>query len=174
MKMALASQFLRQHYSKIKTGLWNITYDYFDLDIRQRDLMDIVFYTDVHSYHRLMAMRSHWVIDHSADMWGGIVGDYIDTMTPLEFWQFTPAGAGKVDPYWADCYNRVLLEDPGVPCPIMTEWRGALDVRRKEIPVNPILDMYERMFDEGIIKDNPDNEHRIKYFELLEARECIN
>ena len=83
---------------------------------------------------------------------------------------FTPAGAGKKDPYWADCYNRVLLEDPGVPCPIMTEWRGALDIRRQETPLSPVLDMYEQLFDEGIIRDNPDNEHRIKYFSLLEQQ----
>ena len=168
MKMALASQFLRQHYSKIKIGLWNITYDYFNLGLTQSSPMDVVFYTDVNSYHRLMAMRSHWVLDHSLDMWGDIVGDYIKDMTPLEFWAFTPAGGGKKDPYWADCYNRVLLEDPGVPCPIMTEWRGALDIRRKETPDSPVLDMYEQLFDEGIIKDNPDNEHRVKYFSLLE------
>ena len=170
MKMALASQFLRQHYSKIKIGLWNIAYDYFDLGLTQASIMDVVFYTDINSYHRLMAMRSHWVLDHSPDMWGDIVGDYIKDMTPMEFWMFTPAGAGKKDPYWADCYNRVLLEDPGVPCPIMTEWRGALDIRRQETPLSPVLDMYEQLFDEGIIRDNPDNEHRIKYFSLLEQQ----
>ena len=170
MKMALASQFLRQHYSKIKIGLWNITYDYYDLDIRQRDPIDIVFYTDTNSYHRLMAMRSHWVLDHSLDMWGSIVGDYIKNMSPLQFWEFTPAGGDKTDPYWADCYNRVLLEDPGVPCPIMTEWPGAIKSRRLETPDSPVLDMYEKLFDEGLIKDNPDNEHRIKYFELLEKK----
>ena len=170
MKMALASQFLRQHYSKIKIGLWNITNEYYDLDIRQHSDMDIVFYTDVNSYHRLMAMRSHWVLDHSLDMWGSIVGDYIKDMSTKEFWDFTPAGGDKDDPYWADCYNRVLLEDPGVPCPIMTEWPGAITERRKETPDSPVLDMYEQLFTEGFIKDNPDNEHRVKYFNLLEKR----
>ena len=171
MKMALASQFLRQHYSKIKIGLWNIVYDYYNINLHQSDITDIVFYIDIHSYRRLMAMRSHWVLDHSMDMWGSIVGDYIKDMTAEEFWNFTPAGGGKTDPYWADCYNRVLLEDPGVPCPIMTEWPGAITERRKETPDSPVLDMYEKLFDEGFIKDNPENEHRIKYFNLLEEAE---
>ena len=171
MKAALASQFLRQHYSKIKIGLWNVVYDYYELDIRQSDLLDVVFYTDDNSYHRLMAMRSHWVLDHSMDMWGTMVGDYIKDMTTKEFWEFTPAGGNKKDPYWADCYNRVLLEDPGVPCPIMTEWPGAITERRRETPDSPVLDMYERLFDEGLIKDNPLNEHRIKYFDLLTKKE---
>lgn len=170
MKMALASQFLRQHYSKIKIDLWSYVYGYFDIDWRQSDSIDIVFYTDVHSYHRLMAMRSHWVLDHSMDMWGTMVGDYIKDMTTEDFWNFTPAGGGKRDPYWADCYNRVLLEDPGVPCPIMTEWPGAITERRKETPDSPVLDMYERLFEEGFIKDNPENEHRVLYFSLLEHK----
>ena len=169
-KLALASQFLRQHYSKIKIGLWNITSEYYDLDLRQSDPIDVVFYTDVRSYHHLMALRSHWVLDHSLDMWGTIVGDYIKDMTPAEFWDFTPAGGTKIDPYWADVYNRVILEDPGIPCPIMTEWRGAIEERRKETPDSPVLDMYERLFDEGFIKDNPFNQHRLKYFSLLEQQ----
>jgi hypothetical protein len=170
MKMALASQFLRQHYSKIKIGLWNIVPEYYYYDLRQHDIVDVVFYIDINSYHRLMAMRSHWVLDHSMDMWGTMVGDYIKNMTTKQFWNFTPAGGNKTDPYWADCYNRVLLEDPGVPCPIMTEWPGAITERRKETPDSPVLDMYEKLFDEGFIKDNPDNEHRIKYFNLLEKK----
>lgn len=173
MKMALASQFLRQHYSKIKIGLWNIIYDYFDSDLRQSDIIDIVFYIDVNSFRRLMAMRSHWVLDHSMDMWGTMVGDYIRNMTTEEFWNFTPAGGGKTDPYWADCYNRVLLEDPGVPCPIMTEWPGAITERRKETPDSPVLDMYEKLFEEGFIKDNPDNPHRKEYFERLALQRAM-
>lgn len=170
MKMALASQFLRQHYSKIKIGLWNIIQDtyYMSLDIDQNYLVDVVFYIDRNSYHKLMAMRSHWVIDHSYDMWGKPVGDYIANMSAKEFWEFTPAGGGKQDPYFADAYNRILLEDPGVPCPIMTEWYGAIAERRKEVGDNQILDKYEELFAEGFIKDNPNNEHRQKYFRLLE------
>lgn len=174
MKMALASQFLRQHYSKIKIGLWDMVREYYEQDFSQATKVDVAFYIDSTSYHRLMAMRSHWVIDWSPDMWGDIVGDYIKFMSAEDFWNFTPAGGGKTDPYWADCYNRVLLEDPGVPCPIMTEWRGALEHRREEIGDNPILDMYERMFDSGIILDNPDNEHRKLFFANVEKHGGMN
>ena len=174
MKMALASQFLRQHYSKIKIGLWNQLPNYYNNLTSQADVVDVTFAIDTHSYDRLMAMRSHWVIDWSPDMWGGLVGDYIQSMSTEEFWNFTPAGGGKQDPYWADCYNRVLLEDPGVPCPIMTEWHGALEHRRKEIGDNPILDMYERLFEEGFIKDNDKNEHRIKYLDLVAKNGGMN
>jgi hypothetical protein len=174
MKMALASQFLRQHYSKIKIGLWNLIEHYYDMGMNQNSNVTVSFCIDQISYRKLMAMRSHWVIDWSPDMWGGLVGDYIKGMTAQEFWDFTPAGGDKDDPYWADCYNRVLLEDPGVPCPIMCEWRGALEHRRNEIGNNPILDMYERLFDEGFIKDNPENEHRVKYLALVEANGGMN
>lgn len=174
MKLAMASQFLRQHYSKIKTGLWNGVTDYYNLDLDQKDRMEMAYYIDANSYHRLMAMRSHWVIDWSMDMWGGMVGDYISTMSPQEFWEFTPAGGGKPDPYWADVYNRVLLTDPGVPCPIMTEWPAALEHRRKEIGDNPILDMYDKLFEKGFIKDNPENEHRQKFLSLVKQQGGMN
>lgn len=170
VKLALASQLLRQHYSKIKIGLWNITPDYFEIDLRQSDLMDVVYYVDIHSYHRLMQMRSNWLVDHSLDMWGKIVGDYINGMDAVDFWKFIPAGSG-IDPGFADNLNRIDLTDVGLPCPIMTECRSILDDRRKEIGDNPITDMYEQLFERGIVKDNPDNLHRIKYFFNLENKD---
>lgn len=171
MKMALASQFLRQHYSKIKIGLWNLLEDepYLTMGLDQNSIVDVVFYIDKNSYHRLMAMRSHWVIDHAEDMWGGLVSDYIESqnMTTEDFWNFIPAGGGKTDPYWADCYNRITLEDPGVPCPIMTEWRGSIQERLLESPDNKVLPWYDKLFEEGFVKDNALNKHRCLYFDNL-------
>ena len=168
MKMALASQFLRQHYSKIKTGLWNIADDYYDLHMTQASKIDMVFYIDSHSYSRLMAMRAHWVIDWSMDMWGGIVGDFVKDMTTKEFWEFIPNGNGKTDPYWADVYNRVLREDPGMPCPIMCEWPAMLFIKEEEVGDSILLQKYKDLVSEGYIIDNPENEHRKKYIELGE------
>jgi hypothetical protein len=169
MKMALASQFLRQHYSKVKIGIWNMISDYDNIVLNQASIVDVVFCIDANSYHRLMSMRSHWVIDNSEDMWGALTRDYTKNMTPEEFWNFIPAGGGKDDPYWADCYNRVLLEDPGVPCPIMTECRQMIADRRKETPDSYLLNRYEELFDAGLLADNPDNEHRKLYFKKLET-----
>lgn len=166
MKMSLASQFLRQHYSKVKIGLWNMCDDYLNIELNQSDPVEIVFYTDVNSYYRLMSMRSHWVIDWSQDMWGGIVGDFVKNMSSEEFWNFIPNGAGKPDPYWADVYNRVLREDPGTPCPIMCEWPDMLEKKREEVGDSILMDKYIRLVKDGYIKDNPDNEHRKKYLEL--------
>jgi hypothetical protein len=166
MKMALASQFLRQHYSKIKIALWNTEFKVRDFNLCQADMIDIVFYIDDNSYSRLMAMRAHWVIDWSMDMWGGIVGDYVKDMTTKEFWEFIPNGNGKTDPYWADVYNRVLREDPGMPCPIMCEWPAMLDIKLEEVGDSILLQKYRDLVTEGYIIDNPENEHRKKYIEL--------
>jgi hypothetical protein len=162
MKMALASQFLRQHYSRIKIGLWNDVANYYDLDLTQNSMVDVAFYIDSNSYARLMAMRAHWVIDWSQDMWGGIVGDYVKDMTSAEFWEFLPNGGGKVDPYWADVYNRVLGEDPGMPCPVMCEWPRMIDLKEQEVGPSPIIEQYRKLVAAGYIKDNPQNEHRQK------------
>jgi len=167
MKAALASQFLRQHYSKIKTGLWNIVSEQGAvLDLNQGSMIPMAFYIDKQSYSRLISMRCHWVIDWSLDMWGGIAKDFIEKMTVKEFWEFIPNGNSKPDPYWADVYNRVLHEDPGIPCPIMCEWPAMLAERLSEIGDNPILDKYFELVGAGYIKDNPENEHRVKYLEL--------
>lgn len=171
MKSALASQFLRQHYSKIKTGLWNMLIELTPNDTRnlciyQDHPIDVVFYIDHSSYKKLMSMRSHWILDWHEDMWGGLVGDYVKDMSTEEFWEFIPAGGGREDPFFAEAYNRVTGEDPNVPCPIMTEWKGAIHKRKLELGDNIILKKYMDLFDEGFIKDNPDNEHRVKYIQM--------
>jgi hypothetical protein len=102
------------------------------------------------------------------DMWGGIVSDYIKDMSTKEFWDFLPNGGGKKDPYWADVYNRVIGEDPGLPCPIMCEWKEMLDLKKKQVGDSPLMDYYYRLFEEGYIKDNPENEYRKQYLEMKE------
>ncbi len=166
MKIAMASQFLRQHYSKVKIGFWNMIPFYFDRSFGQSDKIEVAFYIDKNSYHGLMSLRSHWVIDWSMDMWGGLVSDYTADMSTEEFWNFIPNGGGKEDPYFADVYNRVIGEDPGLPCPIMCEWPAMLDEKKKQVGESPLLDKYFRLFEDGFVKDNPDNEHRIKYLEI--------
>jgi len=170
MKVAMASQFLRQHYSKIKIGFWNMIPDYFDSSISQSDKIDVAFYIDQKSYHRLMSMRAHWVIDWSMDMWGGIISDYIKDMTTEEFWEFIPNGGGKKDPYWADVYNRVIGEDPGLPCPIMCEWKAMLDLKSNQVGDSLLLQYYYKLFDEGFIVDNPNNKYRKQYTAMKERQ----
>ena len=163
MKMSMASQFLRQHHNKVKLGLWNMIPDYYHNDIRQSDIIDVVFYSDIHSYNKLMSMRSHWMLDWNMDMWGTLLGDYIKDMTVEDFWFFIPSGNNQPDPYFADNYNRVQRTDPGLPCPIMTECFYLIDERRKELGDNPVLDMYEGLFQQGLVKDNPENKYRLEY-----------
>ena len=170
MKMALASQFLRQHYSKIKIGIWNDIHRYKVMNLSQNSMIDVVFYVDVNSYARLMAMRAHWVLDWSQDMWGGIVGDFVKNMSTEEFWEFLPNGGGKTDPYWADVYNRVLHEDPGLPCPIMCEWPEMLEGKIAEVGNSHITDQYRMLIKEGFIKDNPDNIHRKLYNKIKQEK----
>lgn len=172
MKVALASQFLRQHYSKIKIGFWNKIPNYFNESISQSDNIEVAFYIDKQSYAGLMSLRSHWVIDWSMDMWGGIVSDYIKGMPTEDFWEFIPNGAGKEDPYYADVYNRILGEDPGLPCPIMCQWPEMLDRKKKQVGDSPLIQKYYDLFAEGYVLDNPDNENRVKYLKLQEEQIC--
>jgi hypothetical protein len=168
MKCAMAAQFLRQHYSKIKIGYWDMIPNFFESSMSQSDKVDVAFYIDKASYERLMSMRSHWALDWSADMWGGLIGDFVKNMSTEEFWNFLPNGGGKRDPYWADVYNRVLRKDPGLPCPIMCEWPEMIELKEKEVGYSLVIQKYYDCVKEGFIKDNPNNEHRKLYISLGE------
>ncbi|RLC99271.1 MAG: hypothetical protein DRI46_09780 [Chloroflexi bacterium] len=168
MKCAMAAQFLRQHYSKVKIGYWDMVPNYFSCDMSQSDQIPVAYYVDKMSYHRLMSMRAHWALDWSMDMWGGLISDYINGMTTEQFWDFLPNGNGKRDPYWADVYNRVLRKDPGIPCPIMCEWPAMIDEKEKEVGDSLVIRKYRDLATQGLIKDNPDNEHRKLYLSLGE------
>lgn len=167
VKMALASQILRQHSAKVKIGLWNIIDTYPEEKYNQSTLMDVVFYADINSHNKLMSMRCHWAINFGDDMWGGIVGDYVKDMSAQEFWEFLPNGNGKKDPFFADVYTRIINDDAGIPCPIMCEWPALVWMREEEVgEYNIVLSKYKQLVHEGFIKDNPDNEHRVKYSQI--------
>lgn len=166
VKLALASQFLRQHYAKVKIGYWNNVSNYFNYMPLQSEEIEIVFYTNREAYHGLMSMRCHWALDWSMDMWGGIASDYIKDMRPSEFWDFLPYSNKGGDPYWADVYNRVLHADPGIPCPVMCEWPEMIERKHNDIGDSIILEKYEDLFKYRFIRDNPENIHRKKYLEI--------
>lgn len=168
VKAALAAQFLRQHYSKIKIGYWNYVPNYFGIRMSQADKINIAYYIDKIAYHHLMKVRSYWTTDWSSDMWGDIVSGYIKNMTLEQFWKFLPNGDGKEDPYYANLYNRVLRKDPGLPCPIMCEWPAMVWEKEKQVGHSLVIQKYKDLCNEGYIKDNPDNEHRKLYIKLGE------
>ena len=91
-------------------------------------------------------------------------------MTTEEFWEFIPNGGGKKDPYWADVYNRVIGEDPGLPCPIMCEWKAMLDLKSNQVGDSLLLQYYYKLFDEGFIVDNPNNKYRKQYTAMKERQ----
>jgi len=169
MKIALSSQFLRQHYSKIKIEWWNLASDYFGITTNQSGKVYVAFYIDKEAYAKLMSIRAHWVADWSIDMWGELVGDYIGDMSSEAFWEFLPNGGGRKDPYFEDSYNRILRKDPGLPCPIMCEWPELIDIRKQQIGNSVVLWQYEKLVHNGYIKDNPKNEHRMKYINTKET-----
>ena len=166
MKYCLASQFLRQSNSKVKTSIWNRIKNIGYMkegDVRQKDKVKVAFYTSVDSYDKLMRLRSHWFADWSKDMWGNIVGDYVSEMDIYTFWEFIPNGNGKTDPYYRDMISRVTGEEHNLPCPIMLEYPQLVYQRLKSHGDNPIIRKYVQLVEAGLIKDNSDNELRRQY-----------
>jgi len=169
MKGALFSQFIRSSHAKIKSGLWEelSTKGYIETgSLTQADKFDITFYMDEAVYHNMMKLRSHWFADWSDDMWGGLVGDYVKDMSTQQFWEFTPAGEGRQDPYKQELLNRVEGTDPNLPCPIMIESHQIIQDREDLFGGSELLYRYSNLAINGYIKDNPNNKLRIKYESL--------
>jgi hypothetical protein len=166
MKNALMSQFLRQHHSSVKTELWNLIPAYAEKYMDQNDEVNVTCYADKAAYVKLMSLRSHWFADWSEDMWGGIVGDFIQQMNPREFWEFLPNGNGKQDPYFRDMMSRVTREEHNLPCPIMCEWPDLIEARAEMYSAsNPIIKAYRGLVAKGFIKDNLNNKYRRMYID---------
>lgn len=166
MKYPLASQFLRQAHSQVKTFIWNYIQEsgYFNLWAEdQMDTVPVVYYTSKSAYHNLMQLRSHWFADWSNDMWGNIVGDYVKHMTAEEFWEFIPNGNGKIDPYFRDMISRVNGEEHNLPCPIMLEYPELVIQRLHRHGNNKVIMKYAELVSRGYIKNNPNNALRIQY-----------
>lgn len=168
MKSALSAQFIRSSQAKVKNGLWDYIYNkgYMSLSTMiQADRFFMYFYMDSAAYRKMMQMRSHWFADWSNDMWGNIIGDYTRGMSTDEFWDFIPAGNGKIDPYAEEIMNRVKGEDTNLPCPIMLEQPDLIGKRFDTFGYNQIIGRYNDLAAEGYIKDNPDNKYRRMYAE---------
>lgn len=166
MKMAFMSQFIRNTHASIKSGLWLVCKKegYMNLSsMMQGDRVPVYFYMNSGAYDGLMCMRSHWFADWSEDMWGSMVGDYIEGMTVEEFWKWIPSGDGKKDPYEHDMLHRIKCEDPNLPCPIALENPLLIHERVKLFGMNPVVAKYMELFIEGFVKDNPDNKLRKQY-----------
>lgn len=170
MKSALMAQFLRMSHASVRTSIWNEINDsgYINMGHRsQDDNFKVAFSCDIEAYHKLMVLRSHWFADWSDDMWGNIVGDYIEGMDTETFWNFIPNGNGKKDPYHRDMISRITGEEHNLPCPIMTECPSLVEQRYKDLGDNKIIQMYLRLCRLGYIDNNPDNKLR-KQYESLE------
>jgi len=173
MNVALAAQFLRQSQSKIKTSIWNdIFYSGYACASKkyQDNISRVVYYIPKNIYHSLMRNRSHWFADWRPNMWGGIIGDYIKDMTTKEFWEFTPSGNGRHDPYYYHTLKRIQGDDLNSPCPIALEHPELVYDRFSDQGENPIVNKYLDLVKEGYIKDNPNNKNRIQYTEMLNDR----
>lgn len=170
VKFALMSQMIRSSNAFFRSELWNIIHyqGYNSMGkMIQSDKITIDMSMEPHSYDKLMRLRSHWFADWSEDMWGTMVGDYIQYMDVWEFWDFIPNGNGKDDPYHRDMISRVTGEEHNLPCPIMLEYPDLVRQRLERHGRNTVIDKYIELVDAGCIMDNSNNKLRIQYEQTL-------
>lgn len=170
IKMALMSQMIRSSNATFRNELWNkIHYQGYNSvgKMLQSDKVILDIFMEPHSYEKLMKLRSHWFADWSEDMWGTMVGDYVQHMNAWEFWDFIPNGNGKEDPYYRDMISRVTGEEHNLPCPIMLEAPYLVMQRLALHGRNTVIDKYIELVEAGCIKDNPDNKLRKEYEHVI-------
>ncbi|AMM44928.1 thymidylate synthetase [Bacillus phage SP-15] len=191
----LMAQFIRQHFSTIKNGLYNkIEHkSVSDKEValqRCDDETVVALYADRSSFRKVLSVRAQWFgqWDHKGnDSWSAILDPYVKDMTPEEFMELLPHGnaestmledmkprirAGKVE-ITED--GRTLTGEVNPPCPLLLEKPDLIDFRKQKYGSNSeVFKAWERIRDAGLINDNPDNpwrkeyEHNVKTYGLPE------
>lgn len=165
----LISQFIRQHNSVVKNGLYNeLTDDFIGaLKKTQNDLVKAGSYLDEDSLNNLIKTRSCFfsMMDkEDKNSWSSIIGSYVDKMSPKEFINKLPCkGCKDKCKVEKDMVTRVHRLDCNIPCPILLENPDPITERiEKFCSDSKIMKMWSNCKD--LITINPDNESNKIYY----------
>ena len=170
------AQFIRQHYSTIKNGLYNTVQELSEESTKVfwtsaskltgATEVNVVVYADKESWENVVRARSQWfaqmdIEDNSS--WSYLVGPYITDMSPQEFVDFLGVENGD-DPYKRNMMGSIDLTEVNPPSPFLIEDPSIVDYRIEKMKSNSlIMKKWKEVADAGLINDNPDNELRKTY-----------
>lgn len=165
----LVSQFIRQHNSTVKCGLYNeLSEDpILAMTKTQNDLVKAGSYLDEDSLDNLIKTRSCFfaMMDkESTNSWSSIIGDYVSKMTPSEFFSKLPChGCKDKCEVESDMKTRAYRLDCNIPCPILLENPDPIEERIEKFGSNSrIMNKWEEC--ERLITVNFDNEYNKAYY----------
>jgi hypothetical protein len=187
LSLNLASQFIRQHFAKIKNGLYNMIDQKPLLQlvyIRCFDTIPVALYTDRATFRRTLSVRScffgQW--DHAgSDSWSNILDPYVKHQTNEEFLKLLPCEgvctqckifedmkprlqAGRVQKIIRGGKEVTITGEVNPPCAILIEKPEMIDFRVKKYGSNSVVSQkWVALVEAGLIKDNPENSNRVEY-----------
>lgn len=188
MTSNLMSQFIRQHYSVVKNGLYN----YIDQQplhklrlLKCDHIVDVALYSTKSAFDKVCSVRSCWFAQwdkESLSSWSSVIGPAISKMTPEEFIKILPCqGKGKCQcGVYEDMKPRInagkyiikedgtkqSLGDVNLPCPFLLEDPSLIPLRKsKNKSDSSIMKMWENI--SAYVPNNPDNKDRQTYLDNI-------
>ena len=138
IKANLMAQFIRQHSSTIKNGLWNLVQQtYYAVCMSDCSLdVDCVAIISDSRWKNLVSTRSCWFAQMDKEdnsSWSYVLGDYIDKLKPQEFMRILPCkGCGSNCKILKDMMPKIDHSDVNPPCPILLSNPFIIDQRMNQ------------------------------------------
>lgn len=164
----LMAQFIRQHYSTIKNGLYNkvANGNYLNQNIRCNDEVDVVIYAQYESFKKVIGVRSCWFAQMDKEdnsSWSSIIGPIVEKMTDKEFLSTLPCKCNHLNcKIKGDMLPRVQMKEVNLPCPILLQKRDLIDSRFTKYDSNSRVMIKWKEIKDNIPEDT-ENELRLEY-----------
>lgn len=175
MQLSLFSQYLRQHYSNIKSELWNLIKDKgLCENLCCDDEIRAVLYANKTAFKKVITARTcffgMWDSSDSGS-WNHILEPVVKNMSVDEFKENLPCkGCGTGCTIRGDMIPRVKLIEVNPPCAILIE--NPDTIRLREEKYNPTSVIFQKWKELGsTIEFNPNNELNKLYQEHLVAND---
>lgn len=175
MQFSLFSQYIRQHYSNIKSELWNmIKSDGLCENLACDDEVRAVLYANKTAFKKVITARTCFfgLWDNSdKGSWNHILGPVVSQMNLNEFRENLPCkGCASGCTIKGDMIPRVKLTEVNPPCMILIEEPGVVALRKEKYkPSSVIFKKWEELSQE--FTRNPDNELRQTYLNALASHD---
>ena len=187
----LMSQFIRQHYSLVKNGLYNLIDGKSIEDIRYLKCdqqVDVVLYATKSAIDKVTSVRSCWFAQwdkETLSSWSHIIGAYTASMSPEDFKNVLPCkGMGRCEcRVYEDMKPRInagkfiikkdgtkqALGDVNPPCPYLIEDPSIVQYRKMKYKSDSlVMKAWENLVANNLIPNNPQNEDLIEYKHNIE------
>ena len=139
------------------------------------DPLRVVIYSNEPTWSKVRGVRSCWCAqwdqpDNSS--WEHIIGHDVADLTPAEFLACLPCrGNHNNCSLYEDLLGRRDCVDHNIYCPILAEMPSLVDKRKQKYnSQGTLIEHWEQLVAEGMIKDNPDNEDRKIYEQAIQTK----